>query len=175
MVASDATWKVLVASVPLGIPTGAATARDGVASGDAASGYEREITGLFRALQARGVQPPLWLTTDVHVATGFRHRPLPEHPDWVVTEVVTGPLNAGLFPQRQVDPSFRPERTFFWGPQDAGAVASFEDAVGWFNFGLLEVHGSGRLAIAVLNGNGQTVYRTSMAAPGAAPALPARR
>lgn len=169
MAASDATWKVLIASVPLAIPTGAATARDGVASGDSAGGFEGEIVALFRALQARGVRPPLWLTTDVHFATGFRHRPLPEHPEWVVQEVVTGPLNAGLFPQRQLDPTFQPERTFFWGPKTADAVTSFDEAVGWFNFGMLEILASGRLSIVVINGTGQTVYRTSMR-PDAPPA-----
>lgn len=162
LVASTATWKVIVSSVPLSIPTGAGEARDGFASGDTAGGFEREAAELFAVLNARGVTNHVWLSTDVHFATAFRYRPIAVDAQWTSHEFITGPLNAGVFPHSSLDPTFRPERLLFYGPRNPSDITSFEEAVGWFNFGMLEVLGNGRLSISVINGNGQTVYRTTL-------------
>ncbi len=159
---SDATWKVLVASVPLSIPTGM-LARDGFASGDSSGGFEREAAALFAYLHALGVRNHLWITTDVHFATAFLSRPLADDPSWVSREFITGPLNAGVFPRRTLDPTFRPERLFFYGPETPEAITSFEAAQTWFNFGQLDVQADGRLDVSVINGRGQTVYHLSLA------------
>lgn len=167
--ASDATWKIIVSSVPLSIPTGSA-ARDGFASGDTATGFEREAANLFAVLHARGVAQPLWITTDVHFATGLLQRPIADDPQWASHEMIVGPLNAGVFPIRELDPTFRPERLFLYAPPSADSIASFDDAVRWFSFGIIEVLGSGRLSVSVVNGEGQTVYRLSLTPkPAAAP------
>jgi alkaline phosphatase D len=157
LAASTATWKIIVASVPLAVPTG-----DGFASGDSDRGFEHEAAELFAVLHARGVHNPLWLTTDVHIATGMLYRPIADDPQWESRELITGPLNAGIFPQRGLDPTFRPQRLFFYGPKSADSVTSFGDAVHWFNFGMLEVLASGRLSASIVNGNGQTVYRMTL-------------
>lgn len=162
LVASTATWKVIVSSVPLSIPTGSGPARDGFASGDGSGGFEREAAELFAVLHARGVRNHLWLSTDVHFATALRYRPIATDPQWTSHEFITGPLNAGVFPRTDLDPTFRPERLLFYGPPAPAAIASFDDAVGWFNFGVIEILGGGRLSISVVNGNGQTVYRTTL-------------
>ncbi len=159
--ASTATWKVIVASVPLSIPTGEAV-RDGFASGDSPTGFEHEAAELFSVLHERGVRNSLWLTTDVHFATGFLYRPFGDDATWETRELITGPLNAGVFPTRALDDTFRPQRLFFYGPPTADSIRSFSEAVGWFNFGMIEVLPGGRLAISIVNGEGQTVYRTSL-------------
>jgi alkaline phosphatase D len=156
--ASTATWKIIVASVPLSIPTNG----DGFASGDSDRGFEQEAAELFAVLHARGVHNPLWLTTDVHFATGFIYRPIADDPQWESHELITGPLNAGIFPQLAVDPTFHPQRLFLYAPPSADSIPSFTDAVRWFNFGMLEVLASGRLSASIVNGEGQTVYRMTL-------------
>ena len=156
--ASTATWKIIVASVPLSIPTKG----DGFASGDSPNGFEHEAAEILTVLHERGVKNPLWITTDVHFATGFVYRPIADEPEWETRELITGPLNAGVFPQRTVDPTFKPERLFFYGPKTADSITSFDDALHWFNFGVIEVLASGRLSVSIVNGEGQTVYRMAL-------------
>jgi alkaline phosphatase D len=155
---SDATWKVIVASVPLSIPTGSA-ARDGFAAGGTGQGYEREAMRLFRALRADGIRNSLWITTDVHFATGFVYHPLADDPTWSTTEFTSGPLNAGVFPRSDLDLTFRPERLFQYGPPTAESIASFDEAIGWFNFGEVDITADGTLTVSIVNGRGDTVFR----------------
>lgn len=159
---SDATWKVLVASVPLSIPTGGG-ARDGFASGDADTGFEAEAARIFRLLRDAGVRNHLWITTDVHFATGFRYRPFDDDPDWTSVELISGPLNAGIFPNLGVDPTFHPERLFLHAPASVDAVPSFDAALGWFNFGVIDVAADGTLSASIINGHGEVVYQLHMA------------
>lgn len=157
LVASDATWRFVVSSVPIAIPTGAADARDGWADGGGPTGFERELAGLFERLAERGVNDTVWLTTDVHFATGFEYRPLAERPEFRVLEFVAGPLSAGVFPKQELDLTFHPTRLFFHGPPRE--PASYEEALGWFNFGLIEVDLAGTLNLEVVDGRGATVHR----------------
>ncbi|MDX2168148.1 MAG: alkaline phosphatase D family protein [Deltaproteobacteria bacterium] len=161
LLASDATWKVIVASVPLSIPTGSAAARDGFAAGGGPSGFAREAAELFAFLQAHGIRNHLWITTDLHFATGLAYRPIAADPSFVSRELVTGPLNAGVFPKDDLDPTFHPERLFLFPPVGT-RLASFDDALSAFNFGLLEIAPNGRLSIAVMNAKGQVAYRTTL-------------
>lgn len=158
---SDATWKVIIASVPLSIPTGSA-ARDGFADGGTGEGYEREAARIFRALRADGIRSSLWITTDVHFATGFVYRPFPDDPSWTAYEFTSGPLSAGVFPRLDLDPTFHPERLFFYGPPSADAIASFDEALGWFNFGVVDIGADGALAVSIVNGRGETVFQYAL-------------
>lgn len=54
---SDATWKVVVSSVPLAIPTGRPAARDGWSDLGGETGFEREARALFAEAHARGATP----------------------------------------------------------------------------------------------------------------------
>jgi alkaline phosphatase D len=157
LAASDATWKVIVASVPLSIPTGGSH-RDSFADGGSGAGYEREAAHLFGALRDRGIRNSLWITTDIHFATGFVYRPFPDDPGWTAYEFASGPLNAGVFPHHKLDPTLQPERLFFYGPPSPD-IASLDDALGWFNFGLVEVDASGALTVSIVNGRGETVFQ----------------
>ena len=157
---SDATWTVIVASVPLSIPTGRA-ARDGFADGGNL-GYEREAARIFRALRAAGIRNSLWITTDVHFGTGFAYRPFADDPSWVSYEYTSGPLNAGVFPHLKLETTFHPERLFLYGPSSPDAIASFDEAIGWFNFGVVDVAADGMLEVSIVNGRGEQVFRQTL-------------
>lgn len=157
LAASDATWKVIVASVPLSIPTGTVTG-DSFADGGTGTGYEHEAARIFRTLRADGIRNSLWITTDIHFATGFILRPFPDDLAWTAYEFASGPLNAGVFPHAKLDATFHPERLFFYGPPSPD-IASLDDALGWFNFGLIEVDAAGALSVSIVNGRGETVFQ----------------
>ena len=165
LAASDATWKVIVSTVPMSIPTGfpPTNGRDGWANFDQNTGFELELLEILRFMQERGIDNNVWITTDVHFAEGFRYVPFPDDPGFVVHEVATGPLNAGIFPIFDFDETLNPERLFFFGPSTATDVLSWEDAKHWFNFGTLEVDESGALTARVVNTAGEEQFRLELA------------
>lgn len=76
----------------------------------------------------------------------------------MVHELATGPLNAGIFPNRDFDQTLNPERLFFFGPETAAAVTSWAEAKRWFNFGTLEVRQNGRLTAGIVDTAGETRF-----------------
>jgi len=160
---SDATWKIIVSSVPLSIPTGSEErGRDGWANFDGPTGFESEALTLLRAMQRAGVHGLLWITTDVHFATGFRYQPFADDPGFAFYEFTTGPLNAGVFPKHDLDETLHPERLFVYGPPDPQGIHGFDDARPWFTFSIVDVDEQGSLTLRVVNGAGTTVYTTSL-------------
>jgi alkaline phosphatase D len=94
--ASDATWKLIVSSVPLGMFTGGAVS-DSWSSANV-FGYPRPGTGfvherdlVLRTLRERGVRDVVFVSGDVHHAELLRHEPVP---GFVVHEFIAGPLAA---------------------------------------------------------------------------------
>jgi alkaline phosphatase D len=164
LAASDAVWKVVVSSVPMSIPTGfpPTNGRDGWANFDQQTGYEHELVDLLRFLEGQGVRNLVFLTTDVHFASGFRYTPFPESPAFVIHELVTGPMNAGIFPNPNFDTTLRPERLFLYAPASADAVTSWEEAKRWFNFGALAVARDGTLTARIVNTAGEAVATLSL-------------
>jgi alkaline phosphatase D len=155
--ASDATWKVIVSSVPMSIPTGfpaVPNGRDGWANFDQTTGFEQELLDILRFMEQHGIVNNFWITTDVHFAEAFRYRPFTTNPGFVVHELATGPLNAGIFPNRDVDQTLRPEVLTFFGD----FATSWEQAKHFFNFGTLEVARNGELTAEVLNTAGDTQF-----------------
>ena len=167
LASSDATWKVIVSSVPMSIPTGfpPTNGRDGWANFDQTTGYERELVELLRFMQTRGIDRPVWITTDVHFAEAFRYRPFADDPGFVVHELASGPLNAGIFPTRLFDASLSPEVLGFFGPATPEAVASWEDAKRWFNFGTLEIDRDGTLRLGIVNTHGDRAFTIALSPP----------
>lgn len=162
--ASDATWKVIVSSVPMAIPTGSAGAagRDGWANYQQAGGFEYELVDVLRFMQQHGMHNVAFLTTDVHFAEVFRFTPFNDAPDFQVYEFVTGPINAGVFPNRSFDDTLNPERLFFFGANDAGDVTTWEQAKSWFNYGALSIDKSGRMTTSINNINGEVLYELTL-------------
>jgi alkaline phosphatase D len=162
--ASDATWKVIVSSVPLSIPTGSPEkGRDGWANYDQDTGFERELISILEAFERAGVHNLVWITTDVHFAAVFRYTPFSDAPEFRFLELATGPMNAGLFPNPRYDRTLGPQRLFFYGPPNPERVTSFAEAKRWFSFGVLDVASNGELTARIVNGLGEELFRLTQA------------
>ena len=161
---SDATWKVIVSSVPMSIPTGfpPTNGRDGWANFDQTTGFEQELLDILRFMESNAIMNTVWITTDVHFAEAFRYRPFPSNPGFVVYELATGPLNAGIFPIRDFDPTLNQEVLTFFGPPTPEAVTSWEEAKRWLNFGTLEFDRDGELTAEIVNTAGQTQFSITL-------------
>jgi alkaline phosphatase D len=165
---SDATWKVIVSSVPMSIPTGfpAANGRDGWANFDQTTGFENELLDILGFMADHGIDNPIWVTTDVHFAEAFRYVPFPrEHPGFVVHEIATGPMNSGIFPNRLFDTTLNPTVLKFYGPNLPTDVTSWTEAKRWFNFGTLEVGADGDLTAQIVNTAGDPQFSLTLPAP----------
>lgn len=163
--ASDATWKVIVSSVPLSIPTGSIeNGRDGWAAGGTDGGFARELRGILEQLRYTGVRNLVWLGADVHFAGAFRYAPFEDAPQFRFYEFLAGPLNAGLFPNPTLDRSLGPERLLYYAPASVGDVTSLAEARRWFNFGLLDIAADGALTARIVNGDGEEVFRLTLEA-----------
>ena len=95
------------------------------------------------------------LATDAHFATGFRHRPFP---DYQVLEFMSGPLSAGIFARRDLDPTLHPERLFFHDFAPAADANGFAAAHAYFNFGEIEIERSGTLVVRIIDATGAIVF-----------------
>lgn len=162
LAASDATWKIIVTSVPLSIPTGhpPENGRDGWASGDGKTGFEQELLGLLDHLRKQHVRNVVFIAADVHFATALRHRPFKDDPAFVVHEFVAGPLNAGLFPREELDPTLNPERLLYFGPDRP--VETWSKARNWMNFGLVDIDRRGTLRFAIHDVSGKPVRQLTL-------------
>ncbi len=109
---STATWKIVSSVVPLTIPTGDdATGRDGWASGEVETGYERELSDLLASLDHAGVRNLVFLSSDAGWPAEIRCRkdfdgdgtPLTFHelssPQLSAAEAAPVPLDPSLAPQ----------------------------------------------------------------------------
>ncbi len=161
---SDATWKMIVSSVPISIPTGypADKGRDGWSGYDQTTGFGQELKDLFRFMRDEGINNSIWITTDVHFAEVFRYTPFADTPSFKVHEFVTGPLNAGLFPNRKFDTSWGTESLFFYGPQSISATKNYAEAKSWMNYGAVKIEENGIMNISVRDINGKTLYEQTM-------------
>jgi alkaline phosphatase D len=106
LAASNATWKVIAADLPIGL-----ISLDAVALGDGPpSRREHEIADLLAFLKRAGVRNTVWLTADMHYTAAHYYDP--NHavfsnfePFW---EFVSGPLHAGTWGPGQLDNTFGP-------------------------------------------------------------------
>jgi len=162
--ASDATWKIIISSVPLSIPTGFPPefGRDGWGNFDQTTGFEKEIIDILAFMKDKGMYNVAFITTDVHFAEVFKYTPFANSPDFNVYEFVTGPLNAGLFPNRDFDDTLNPESLFFYGPESFDSVKTYEQAKPWFNYGDMVIDENGVLHASVKDVNGKTVFQISL-------------
>jgi alkaline phosphatase D len=164
LAASTATWKVIVSSVPMAIPTGfpPTNGRDGWANFDQTTGFEHELLDILRFAQQGGIDDLVWITTDVHFAEAFRYTPFADDPRLVVHEIATGPMNAGIFPNRDFDTTLVPERLAFFGPAAAADVTTWEQAKDWFNFGTLDIERDGTLTAGIVDTAGEYQFSVEL-------------
>ena len=120
---SDATWKVIVSSVSLSIPTGRRERRDSWSGAnvlgfpESGAGFAHERDAILAALRERGIRNLVVLVADVHHAEIIRHQP---HAGFAVHELIAGPLSATLGSPRPLDTSLNP--TSLWA---RGGVNNF--------------------------------------------------
>jgi alkaline phosphatase D len=97
LAASDATWKLVVTSVPLGMFTGGRHSDSWSGANlfgyprASATGFVHERDRILAFIRERGIRNVVFVSGDVHHAELIRHEP---QPSFVVHEVVAGPLSA---------------------------------------------------------------------------------
>lgn len=143
LVASQATWKVICADMPLSlvVPDGA-SAVEAIAQGDDGTplGREHEIASLLSFLRRREVRNTVWITADVHYAAAHHYDPARARfqdfdPFW---EFVAGPLNAATQTyagRNPLDATFGPEVVF----QKLADVAGLPPSSGLQFFGEVDI------------------------------------
>jgi alkaline phosphatase D len=128
---STATWKIVVSSVTLAVPTGRPERRDGWSGANVlgfpqeGAGFTTERDALLKAFRARDVRNLIFIAADVHHAELIRHHP---HSEWSFHEFIAGPLSATLGRPRPLDMGLNPRSLFARG--------------GVFNFGEVTVEPS---------------------------------
>jgi alkaline phosphatase D len=110
LAASDATWKVIAADLPIGL-----ISEDAIALGDGPpERREHEIADLLSFIKRAGVQNTVWLTADMHYTAAHHYDPnraifTDFEPFW---EFVSGPLHAGTWGPGELDNTFGPKAMF---------------------------------------------------------------
>jgi alkaline phosphatase D len=144
--ASTATWKVVISSVPLSVPTGGRNHDSWSNAGpqgvpeERGTGFAVERDAILRALRQRGVKNLVFVTTDVHHAEIIRHQPTAE---WSFYELIAGPLSASLGKPRPLDAALNPRSLWSLG----GAP----------NYGEVSIDATG-LAVRIIDGDGQVRF-----------------
>jgi alkaline phosphatase D len=143
LLASEATWKVIAANMPIGLVVPDGELMENGANGDGpARGRELEIAGLLRFIRDNGINNVVWLTADVHYTAAHRYDPNRAQfqefaPFW---EFVSGPLNAGSFGPNPLDNTFGPEVVFQKAPPE-GQV-NLPPSAGLQFFGQVDIDGA---------------------------------
>ncbi len=145
---STATWKVVVSSVTLAIPTGRPERRDSWTganilgfSGNGSTGFATERDDILRAFRRADVKNLIVLAADVHHAEIIRHQP---HPDWSFHELVAGPLSATTGRPRPLDIALGPRSLFAQG--------------GVRNFGEVAIEVGGGLTVRIVDEEGRALF-----------------
>jgi len=110
LAASNATWKVIAADLPIGL-----ISEDAIALGNGPpERREHEIADLLSFLKRAGVRNTVWLTADMHYTAAHHYDPnravfADFEPFW---EFVSGPLHAGTWAPGELDNTFGPAAMF---------------------------------------------------------------
>jgi alkaline phosphatase D len=148
---SPATWKLVVSTVSLSVPTGR-PARDSWSNAsvfglpEEGTGFAVERDAVLRALRERGVRNLVFLVADVHHAELIRHRP---EPGWTFHELIAGPLSASPGRPRALDQALNPRSLFALGGVD--------------NFGLIAIDAGG-LTVQIVDAEGRVRVTHAIAA-----------
>ena len=111
-------------------------------------------------MQQEQLRNIFFITTDVHFAGVFRYTPVANDPSFKIYEFVTGPLNAGLFPNHNFDTTLNIESLFFYGPDTN--PTNYVQAKHWMNFGVAQINENGELTISIRDTEGVVVYQTNL-------------
>ena len=167
--ASQATWKLIAADMPIGlfVPDGKdAEGRslwEAVANGEhgVPKGRELEMARLLQGIKQAGIKNVVWLTTDVHYTAAHHYSPERAQfqdfdPFW---EFVSGPLNAGGFGPNEADKTFGLDVVFHKAPPQANSAPS----EGYQFFGQLDIdHRTQALTVALKDLKGASLYSKTL-------------
>jgi len=152
VVASSATWKVIVTSVPLSVPTGRADRHDSWSNAsilgvpdENSTGFAVERDAILKTLRDRGVKNVIFLAADVHHAELIRHHPAA---GFSVYEFIAGPLSAPQGRPRFLDQGLNPRSLFARG--------------GVNNFGEITIERE-LLTVRIIDDDGQVLFTHAMA------------
>jgi alkaline phosphatase D len=151
LLASEATWKVIAADMPIGLIVPDGELFEAVANGDGPPrGRELEIADLLRFIRDAGIKNLVWLTADVHYTAAHRYDPNAARfqdfaPFW---EFVSGPLNAGTFGPNQLDDTFGPKVVFQKAP--LAGQANLPPSAGLQFFGQVDIDGDSEVMTVTL-------------------------
>lgn len=168
MTASQATWKVIAADMPigLGVPDGKdaeGRARwEAIANGDGpALGRELETARLLTRIKQAGLKNVVWLTADVHYCAAHHYSPERAvykdfDPFW---EFVAGPLNAGSFGPNPLDNTFGPRVVY----QKAPTAQNMSPFAGFQFFGEVNIDPASRaLTVDLRDLNGVSQFQQTL-------------
>lgn len=158
---SKATWKVVLADLPLGIIVPDGPAQESLSNADdgAPLGRELELARLLSEMKKQRTKNVVFLTGDVHYCAAHHYSPEDAaftdfDPFW---EFVAGPINAGSFGPNTMDGTFGPRVDF----QKAGpAMGSPRDGKGQF-FGRVEVSADA-FAVELIDATGEVQYSRTL-------------
>src|SRR6266403_1423240 len=147
LAASDATWKVIAADLPIGI-----ISEDAIALGDGPpERREHEIADLLSFIKRAGVTNTVWLTADMHYTAAHHYDPSRAvfrdfQPFW---EFVSGPLHAGTWAPGELDNTFGPKAMFQKGCS-AGEGENLAPCFGLQFFGRVDIDGQSGIMTVTL-------------------------
>jgi len=155
LLTSDATWKFIVSSVPVGYPTGfpqpQVDGRDGWADNGEPSGYESELMSLLYFIEANDIQNVVFLTGDAHWPYALSYDPDRNGtPNFY--ELSASPLSAIPLAPGAVDQTFNPTVLY--------AEGEFQGNL--FNFGQIDIDADGVLTFQVIDREGVQHYELSL-------------
>jgi alkaline phosphatase D len=163
LLASDATWKVIAADMPIGLVVyddgKAKTGSEAIAQGNGpARGRELEIADLLSFIKRNGIRNTVWLTADVHYTAAHYYDPNKAQfqdfePFW---EFVSGPLNAGTFGPGELDDTFGPRLMFAKAPPEG--QANLPPSAGLQFFGQVDIDGDGVMVVTLKDLEGRDLY-----------------
>jgi alkaline phosphatase D len=144
---STATWKLVVSSVSLSVPS-PRLPRDSWSNAsllgfpeENSTGFAVERDSILHTLRERGVKNLVFLAADAHHAELIRHEPVP---GWTFYEFLAGPLAASPGIPRPLDRALNPRSLFSLG--------------GIENYGEVAVEVSG-LTVRIVDVNGRERFR----------------
>ena len=172
---SNATWKVIASSVPIGAIVWddwrEKRGVEAVANGDHGPprGRELEFADLLRHIMMRDIGNVVWITGDVHYTAAHHYHPdraafTDFKPFW---EFVSGPLHAGTFGPNALDRTFGPEVRFVKAPAPEQGV-NLPPSEGLQFFGLVDIEeGGGRMTVRLMDRSNAELYRVTLDAEAA--------
>ncbi|MCE3000315.1 MAG: alkaline phosphatase D family protein [Betaproteobacteria bacterium] len=153
LASSDATWKIVVSSVPLSIEGGNERDpqghwyRDGWAAvePDNPYGYARELGEIVKHIQDKRIRNVLFITGDKHYSNLFAYDVDRDgRPDF--HEANIGPLRAGVASGKaKIDPTLNPRQLATYAGRDR------------FAYGRLRIDSQGQLSVEIRDTEGRTV------------------